>query len=72
MLDQPEWLADKLLARWCGRRKHANCSGSNLESPSRPCWPLCKPAPNGVEPHLRGRLDGVEVGWFDALQDFLT
>jgi hypothetical protein len=24
-----------------------------------------------IEPHLRGRLDGVEVGWFDAFQKVL-
>jgi len=31
MLDQPEWLADKLLERWCGRRK--NCSGRIWRAP---------------------------------------
>jgi hypothetical protein len=32
-----------LARRWCGRSKHANCSGSNLASPhpGRCCAPAC-------------------------------
>jgi PAS domain-containing protein len=49
------WDYDYLARRWCGRSKHANCSGSNLAGPHP--GRCCAPARSRAHPRDRPRLE---------------